>query len=173
MDIEHSELFNEFISFWFETKIDDKFCYETHINYLDLTWETKEVQSARIILHGKLGPYSNEKAAEEELRSIVTTHLLTKATGMQCSECSHNSLNNVVQNGSYYSLCTKCGSEGPSTSWLAIAPTFTYQLLATTQNNENFTSEFVAFGVGTDVFQSVSNAAMLGKPVFLSQEQNV
>lgn len=168
MKIEHSELFNEFISFWFETKVDDQLCYETYISYLDQTWETMELASAQVIFHGKLEPYSNERVAEEELRNIVTAHLLTKASGIRCSECGKNSLNTVVKNGSYYSLCTNCENEGPATSWLAIAPTFKCKLLATTLIKENSTSEFVAFGVGTEIFQSVSNAANLGKLVFLS-----
>ena len=172
MKIEHSELFSEFISFWFETKVDGQLCYKTHISYLDQTWETMELASAQVTFHGKLEPYSNERAAEEELRNIVTAYLLTKACGIKCSECSNNSLNTVVQNGSYYSLCANCESEGPSTSWLAIAPTFKYKLLATTRNKENSTSEFVAFGVGTEILQPVSNAANLGKLVFLSQERN-
>jgi len=172
MKIEHSELFNEFISFWFETKVDGQLCYETYINYLDQTWETVELAGARVTFHGKLEPYSNERAAEEELRNIVTAHLLTKTGGMKCSECGKNSLNTVVQNGSYYSLCTNCQNEGPSTSWLAVAPTFKCNLLATTFSKENSTSEFVAFGVGAEILQPVSNVANLGKLVFLSQEKN-
>jgi hypothetical protein len=172
MKIEHSELFSEFIAFWFETKVNGQPCYETHINYLDQTWETIGLASAQVTFHGKLDSYSNERAAEEELRNIVTAHLLTKANGMKCSECGNNSLNTVVQNGSYYSLCANCESEGPSTSWLAIAPTLKCKLLATTRSKENSTSEFLAFGVGAEILQSVSNVANTGKLVFLSQEKN-
>jgi|GEM_PF-3934699 len=40
MKIHHSNLFNEFISFWFETRVDGVLKFETFIDYQEGTWHT-------------------------------------------------------------------------------------------------------------------------------------
>ena len=40
MRIQHSRLFNEFISFWFETRVDGELRYETFVDYFRSEWYT-------------------------------------------------------------------------------------------------------------------------------------
>lgn len=79
MQIEHSPLYNDFLSFFFETTVDGQKLYMTLLDYHLMRWTTEEISTGNIIL---LGPISrsndqaDEKAEEERIRKVVTTHLL-------------------------------------------------------------------------------------------------
>ena len=76
MKIEHSDLLNEFISFWFETKVDSKLCYETFLDYIEMTWETITIETPKkVILAGKINKAANESDEEQRIRDLVTVHL--------------------------------------------------------------------------------------------------
>ena len=79
MKIEHSPLYNDFLSFFFETTVDGKKLYVTLLDYHSLTWTTEEISSETMILSGTISRSKNqaeEKVEEERIRNIVTTHLL-------------------------------------------------------------------------------------------------
>lgn len=76
MKIEHSDLLHEFITFWFETRVDGKLSYETLLNYNDMRWETNETTAPyRTVLDGNIEISSNENAEEQRIRNIVTEFL--------------------------------------------------------------------------------------------------
>lgn len=52
MRIEHSEMLNEFISFWFETRVDGVLKYETHLDVLSCTWRTYRPDENELLLSG-------------------------------------------------------------------------------------------------------------------------
>jgi len=55
MRIEHSRLFDEFVSFWFETRVDEVLRYETYVDFLRNEWYTTKAGEARsILLRGQL-----------------------------------------------------------------------------------------------------------------------
>jgi hypothetical protein len=55
MQIEHSQLLNEFISWWFETRIDGELRYETILNFFPAgDWYTCPAGEETILLRGKL-----------------------------------------------------------------------------------------------------------------------
>ena len=76
MKIEHSDLLNEFISFWFETRINGKLCYETFLDYNEMTWKTRDIKNPECyVLAGKLEDPSNEQAEEKKVKELVTNYL--------------------------------------------------------------------------------------------------
>ena len=80
MRIEHSPLFNEFLSYWFETSVDGEKLYETVLDYTLLKWWTETISfSPETILSGNINRTEGlaaEKNEEERIRNIVTAHLL-------------------------------------------------------------------------------------------------
>ena len=76
MKIEHSDLLCEFISFWFETRVNGVLCYETFLDYNDMTWETRHIETPEIsVLRGIIEKSSNELAEEQRIRDVITHHL--------------------------------------------------------------------------------------------------
>jgi len=77
MRIEHSGLCNEFISFWFETRIDDELRYETFIDYLRSEWYTCPARvDGQILLSGKLPASMSEAAQIESVKSDVSAGIM-------------------------------------------------------------------------------------------------
>lgn len=77
MRIEHSSLRNDFLAFWFETKVDGKVKYETDLDYLNKSWKTKDKDmSDNVVFSGKMREYSG--AEEERIRNEVTRFIETK-----------------------------------------------------------------------------------------------
>ena len=55
MIIKHSELMNDFISFWFDSRVDDQHQYRTFLDYMSKTWRTVDLINNEVtILEGKL-----------------------------------------------------------------------------------------------------------------------
>ncbi|VAW71642.1 hypothetical protein MNBD_GAMMA10-540 [hydrothermal vent metagenome] len=76
MKIEHSDLLHEFITFWFETRIDSKLTYETFLNYSEMTWETREINKPYTsVLAGIIEKTGNEKTEEQKIRDFITGHI--------------------------------------------------------------------------------------------------
>jgi len=76
MKIEHSDLLHEFISFWFETRIDGKLTYETFLDYNGMVWETRKAEKPHAsVLNGIIEKSSNEKAEEQRIRDYITQQL--------------------------------------------------------------------------------------------------
>jgi hypothetical protein len=78
MKIEHSPIYNDFLSFFFETTIDGEKRYSTVLDYLSLTWTTEEIASGIIILSGPISrskDQAEEKAEQQRIRNVVTAHL--------------------------------------------------------------------------------------------------
>jgi hypothetical protein len=53
MNIEHSMLMNEFISFWFETRVEGALRYETYLNFHCYEWYTCKPGEDSVLLRGK------------------------------------------------------------------------------------------------------------------------
>ncbi len=87
MKIEHSVLMNEFISFWFETRIDGVLKYETSLDYLEMEWETKEInQPNSVICSGQINKtkgQEDERIEEARIRDVVTAHIEQTLTNQQ------------------------------------------------------------------------------------------
>jgi hypothetical protein len=61
MTIEHGQLCNEFISFWFETLVNGELRYETHIDFVRHEWHTYEAGiDGPNLFSGKLDPSLSE-----------------------------------------------------------------------------------------------------------------
>jgi hypothetical protein len=52
MRIEHSEMLNEFFSFWFETRVDGVLKYETFLDLLSCEWRTYRPNENALLLTG-------------------------------------------------------------------------------------------------------------------------
>lgn len=52
MRIEHSEMLNEFISFWFETRVDGVLKCETFLDLLSYEWRTYRPNENALLLSG-------------------------------------------------------------------------------------------------------------------------
>lgn len=80
MKIENSELLNDFLSFWFETRVDGILRFETLLDYHNMQWQTRELEeSNKIIASGKIARSSNqdeEKSEEDRIRACVTQAIL-------------------------------------------------------------------------------------------------
>ena len=50
--IEHSKMLNEFISFWFETRVDGVLKYETFLDLLSCEWRTYRPNENALLLSG-------------------------------------------------------------------------------------------------------------------------
>lgn len=79
MNVEHSPLYNDFLSFFFETAVDGRKLYETQLDFFSLQWMTRKLATDSVVLSGAISPSKDrteEKAEEERIRSAVTAHLL-------------------------------------------------------------------------------------------------
>lgn len=80
MKIEHSELMNEFISFWFETKVENEIEFETHIDFMRLewtTWKTNRVgEIHQSLVSGTLDSSLSEDEMVERIKPIVTAAIM-------------------------------------------------------------------------------------------------
>ena len=74
--VEHTDLFNEFTAFWFETKVGGVLHYETSLHFLVGEWETCRAGGDVVVLKGKLGKIHSpmsEKLRIAEVKKAVTT----------------------------------------------------------------------------------------------------
>ena len=72
MKIEHSPLMNEFISFWFETRVDDELRYETMLDFMRCKWfTTTKFDDDNFVLEGKLNSRLSEDDMIEEVKPLI------------------------------------------------------------------------------------------------------
>jgi len=78
MQIKHSDLFNDFISFWFDTSVDGAVKYRTWLDFLNLVWSTELITKEEEIFSGKMHPYKGvdaEAVEIERIKNLVTEKL--------------------------------------------------------------------------------------------------
>ena len=79
MNIEHSPLLNEFISFWFETRVDGELKYETMLDFTHFEWRTsKAVDERHIVLRGKLDSTLTEDEMVEQIKPSINSAILAQ-----------------------------------------------------------------------------------------------
>ena len=75
MTITHSSLFNDFLSFWFDTFVDGEHRFETVIDFHKREWYFCQVGVQPCLFHGRLeGPsetIEEEKASVENVKPII------------------------------------------------------------------------------------------------------
>lgn len=72
MKIEHSPLMNEFISFWFETRVDDEVRCETMLDFMRCEWyTTAKFDGDKVVLKGELNSNLSEDDMVEEIKPLV------------------------------------------------------------------------------------------------------
>jgi hypothetical protein len=72
MRIGHTPLFNEFISFWFETHVDGELRYETFVDFARYEWYTCPAgEDGVILLRGELDRSLTEAAMVESIKPRV------------------------------------------------------------------------------------------------------
>ena len=54
MDVSHSQLFNDFLSFYFVTTVDGRETYETLLDFHGLSWNLYEKDKPDTILHSEM-----------------------------------------------------------------------------------------------------------------------
>lgn len=76
MIIHHSDLMNEFISFWFETRVDGDVKYETHVDFLNGEWSTWEYdrlgEEGAMLVSGELAPGLPDTDKVQAVIPVVT-----------------------------------------------------------------------------------------------------
>lgn len=82
MEIEHSPLMNEFISFWFETKVNGQLKYETLLDFLGDEWQvTDSTYDSPILLRGPLDPRHTELQMYEDAKAKVEQAIVNGIIG--------------------------------------------------------------------------------------------
>jgi hypothetical protein len=72
MQVEHTPLLNEFISFWFETHVDGSLRYETFIDFSRCEWYTCTAgEAGAIVLRGELDSSMSEDAVVADIKPKV------------------------------------------------------------------------------------------------------
>jgi len=71
MKIEHSPLLNDFLTFWFETRVDDIQRYETMLDFMRHQWYTTKRPDHDIVLSGELSSEVSEDQMIEEIKPIL------------------------------------------------------------------------------------------------------
>jgi hypothetical protein len=71
MRVEHSSLCNEFVSFWFETRVEGTHRYDTFIDFLSNEWYACPVPDGPIILRGNYEPSLSDAAILTYVQSQI------------------------------------------------------------------------------------------------------
>jgi len=70
--IEHSPLFNEFISFWFETFVDGNLKFETGVDFLRSEWHTSMPgRVEQVLLQGRFDRALPDEVAADSIKLAV------------------------------------------------------------------------------------------------------
>jgi hypothetical protein len=70
--IDHSPLYNEFISFWFETFVDGNLRFETGVGFLKSEWHTSLPETAEeVLLKGQFDRALQDDAAVDSVKLAV------------------------------------------------------------------------------------------------------
>ena len=71
MRIEHSKLMNEFISFWFETRVEGVLKYETILDFMRSEWYTCRPNEDSILLRGTWKPGTPDDQVVDYVSPLV------------------------------------------------------------------------------------------------------
>jgi hypothetical protein len=71
MRVEHSELRNEFITFWIETRVDGVYRYDTFIDFLRCEWYSCPAVEGPILIRGQYDSVMAEAAIIEFVKLQV------------------------------------------------------------------------------------------------------
>jgi hypothetical protein len=71
MRVEHSSLYIDFVSFWFETRVDGTYLYDTFIDFLGREWYACPAPDGAILLRGKYNSSLSDAAILQYVQSQV------------------------------------------------------------------------------------------------------
>jgi hypothetical protein len=101
---------------------------------------------------------------------MKTARVAASSSQIQCGHCGARAVEALVQHGSYFTQCTSCDAQGPSTSWLALSSQLQGHVRAVAVSSNFEVLEEVAEGEMRQIAGAISTAAHQGKLVMLLHE---